>query len=68
MSKVLIKGGTIVNEGRSFQGDLLIDGEVISDIFEGMAPRGIYDEVVDATGCFILPGVIDAHVHSVSRD
>lgn len=38
MSKVLIKGGTIVNEGRSFQGDLLIDGEVISDIFEGMAP------------------------------
>ena len=51
MSKMLIKGGTIVNEGRSFQGDLLIDGEVISDIFEGMAPRGIYDEVVDATGC-----------------
>ena len=63
MSKMLIKGGTIVNEGRSFQGDLLVDGEVISDIFEGMAPRGIYDEVVDATGCFILPGVIDAHVH-----
>lgn len=32
MSKVLIKGGTIVNEGRSFLGDLLVDGEVISDI------------------------------------
>ena len=63
MSKVLIKGGTIVNEGRSFLGDLLVDGEVISDIFEGMAPRGIYDEVVDATGCFVLPGVIDDHVH-----
>ncbi len=28
-----------------------------------MAPRGIYDEVVDATGCFVLPGVIDDHVH-----
>lgn len=26
-------------------------------------PRGIYDEVVDATGCFVLPGVIDDHVH-----
>ena len=60
---MLIKGGTIVNEGRSFLGDLLVDGEVISDIFEGMAPRGIYDEVVDATGCFVLPGVIDDHVH-----
>ena len=63
MSKMLIKGGTIVNEGRSFLGDLLVDGEVISDIFEGMAPRGIYDEVVDAAGCFVLPGVIDDHVH-----
>ena len=40
---MLIKGGTIVNEGRSFLGDLLVDGEVISDIFEGMATRGIYD-------------------------
>lgn len=63
MAKVLIKGGTIVNEGRSFQGDLVVDGEIISDIFEGAAPRGIYDEVVDATGCFVLPGVIDDHVH-----
>ena len=63
MSKVLIQNGTIVNEGRSFKGDLLVDGEVISEIYEGMAPRGIYDEVVDASGCFVLPGVIDDHVH-----
>ena len=63
MSKVLIQNGTIVNEGRSFKGDLLVDGEVISEIYEGMAPRGIYDKVVDASGCFVLPGVIDDHVH-----
>ena len=63
MSKILIKGGTIVNEGRSFVGDLVVDGEYISDVFEGEAPRGTYDEVVDASGCFVLPGVIDDHVH-----
>ncbi|MGP1453826.1 MAG: dihydroorotase, partial [Segatella oris] len=26
-------------------------------------PRGIFDEIVNATGCFVLPGVIDDHVH-----
>lgn len=63
MSKTLIKGGIIVNEGRSFEGDLVVDGELISEIYEGMAPRGIYDQIVDASGCFVLPGVIDDHVH-----
>ena len=63
MSKTLIKGGTIVNEGRSFKGDLVVDGEVIKDIYEGEAPRGFYDHVVEASGCFVLPGVIDDHVH-----
>ena len=63
MSKTLIKGGTIVNEGRSFKGDLVVDGEVIKDIYEGEAPRGFYDQVVEASGCFVLPGVIDDHVH-----
>lgn len=61
--KILIKGGTIVNEGVSFKGDLLVDGEQISEIFQGQAPRGTYDQVVDASGCFVLPGVIDDHVH-----
>ena len=61
--KILIKGGTIVNEGVSFQGDLVVDGEQISEIFQGQAPRGTYDQVVDASGCFVLPGVIDDHVH-----
>lgn len=63
MMKILIKNGTIVNEGRSFLGDLIVDGEQIAEIYEGKAPRGIYDQVIDASGCFVLPGVIDDHVH-----
>jgi len=60
---ILIKGGTIVNEGTSYVGDLVVDGEQISEIYQGQAPRGTYDQVVDASGCFVLPGVIDDHVH-----
>ena len=61
--KILIKGGTIVNEGRQFIGDLVVNGEIIEHIYEDEAPRGTYDDIIDASGCFVLPGVIDEHVH-----
>lgn len=60
----LIQGGTIVNEGRSFIGSLIIEDDCIKEIIKNNeTPRGIFDEVVNATGCFVLPGVIDDHVH-----
>lgn len=60
--RTLISNGTIVNEGSSRKAHLLIDDEHIEGIYEGEAPRNV-DHVVDATGCFVLPGVIDDHVH-----
>lgn len=60
----LVYGGRIVNEGRVYEGSIIIEGDRISDIIEGKsAPRGNYEKKVDATGCFVLPGVIDEHVH-----
>ena len=60
----LIYGGRIVNEGRTFSGSVVIDNGVIADIQEeNMHPRGNYQHTVDATGCFVLPGIIDDHVH-----
>lgn len=60
----LIHGGTIVNEGQSFSGAIVIEGNQIADIItEQEAPRGNFDEIIDATGCFVLPGIIDTHVH-----
>ena len=59
----LIKGGIIVNEGRSYQGDLIINNSLIEAVVEGETSRSDYDEVIDATGCFVLPGIIDEHVH-----
>ena len=62
--KTLIKGGTIVNEGKTFRGYLVVDGEQITHIYNGEeAPRGSFDKTVDASGCFVMPGVIDDHVH-----
>lgn len=61
--RIIIENGTIVNEGRVFRGSLIIEDDTIRQIAEGEAPRGTYDEKVDATGCFVLPGIIDEHVH-----
>lgn len=62
--RTIIDGGCIVNEGRSFVGAVVIDDDRITEIKEGSHhPRGNYDRFVDATGCFVLPGVIDEHVH-----
>ncbi|MBP5776415.1 MAG: dihydroorotase [Prevotella sp.] len=62
--RTLIQGGTIVNEGCTFDGAIVIEDEVISQIQQGHTiPEASYDEVIDASGCFVLPGVIDDHVH-----
>ena len=62
--RTLIEGGTIVNEGKTFDGSVVIDGKDILTITEGTTrPEVSVDETIDASGCFILPGVIDDHVH-----
>ena len=63
MRQTLITNGRIVNEGQSFDGFVVIEGDCIKSIGKGEAPRGDYDETVDATGCLVLPGIIDDHVH-----
>jgi dihydroorotase len=62
--KTLIKGGTLVNEGRLFDGSIVVEDSRIAKIIEGNhTPDTSYDEVIDASGCFVLPGIIDDHVH-----
>ena len=62
--RTLIKGGTLVNEGQTFDGTIVIEDERIARLTPGnQIPEGSYDEVIDASGCFILPGIIDDHVH-----
>ena len=61
----LIKNGTLVNEGVSRQGTITIgdDGRIASIGTEAPLAEDHYDHVIDAAGCYVLPGVIDEHVH-----
>ncbi|MDR2888140.1 MAG: dihydroorotase [Bacteroidales bacterium] len=64
MSNTLINNATIVNEGKSYKGSLLIKDEKIAatgNIPEREIPRN--HKTIDATGLLLLPGVIDCHVH-----
>ena len=64
MKTTLIRHATIVNEGRSFIGSLLIAGETIRTIIEGeQAELPAADEIIDAKGQWLIPGLIDDQVH-----
>ena len=60
--RVLIKGGHLVNEGRTQDGFIVIEDGYIIEITK-QQPAASFDEVIDASGCYVLPGVIDDHVH-----
>lgn len=64
--KTLIKNVTIINEGSRFVGSVLVDNDIISAIYTGEIPAEIdltNVEVIDATGKWLIPGVIDDQVH-----
>ena len=64
MKRTLIRHAVIVNEGRKVQGAVVIEGEQIAEVLtEGQEPSAPCDEVIDAQGSYLLPGVIDDHVH-----
>jgi dihydroorotase len=59
--RTLIANANIVNEGKVFQGDLLIDGEIIAAIGSGLSAGNA--TVIDAKGKYLFPGAIDDQVH-----
>lgn len=63
--RLLIKDATVVNEGKSFRGSVVLENGFISDILQDnfISDSEHFDKVVDASGCYLLPGVIDDHVH-----
>lgn len=63
MNTILIQGGTIINEGKSFKGSILIDGDKIKQIIRQGDDLPKAGTVIDATGKLVMPGVIDDQVH-----
>ena len=65
MKRILIHNATIVNEGITKQGSVVIsDNGLITEVLtDGKPLSAPCDETIDATGLYLLPGVIDDHVH-----
>ena len=61
----LIENAHIVNEGRIFKGAVLVKNDIIDSIYKGEVPASVREkaEVIDASDCYLMPGVIDDHVH-----
>ncbi len=59
MASKIIKGGTVVTADLSYEADVKIEGDVIVEI----GPNLSGDEVLDATGCYVMPGGIDPHTN-----
>lgn len=60
--KILIKNATIVNENKLSESDLLIENDIISRIAKNISEEDA-DQVIDASGKYLMPGVIDDQVH-----
>ena len=61
MNSYLIKNATIVNEGSSFVGDLLVENGIIKKIDPSITINSM--TVIDASGKYLIPGLIDDQVH-----
>ena len=73
--RTIIEGGTIVNEGRTFDGSIIIEDGTIVDIVHSQQPArpcrfvpsgqrtANSQQPINASGCYILPGIMDDHVH-----
>src|SRR6185503_4357827 len=59
--KKLVRGGTVVTATDTFLADVVVEGEKIAGI--GAQGEDGFDEVIDASGCYVLPGLIDNHTH-----
>lgn len=62
MKNTLVVNANIVNEGKVFEGDLLIKGRFIDRVGTDLSSLAA-DDVIDAKGRYLVPGVIDDQVH-----
>ena len=63
MNRILIKNAKIVNEGTVFEGDLLIENDIIMEIAETISLKSSDCKIIDAQYNYVIPGIIDDQVH-----
>lgn len=63
MNRILIKNAKIVNEGTVFEGDVLIENDIIVEIADSISAKTSSCKIIDAEGNYLMPGAIDDQVH-----
>jgi dihydroorotase len=63
MNRILIKNAKIVNEGSIFEGDVLIENDLIVEVADSISLKSSDCKVIDAEGNYLIPGAIDDQVH-----
>ncbi|SHL84755.1 dihydroorotase [Flavobacterium chilense] len=63
MNRILIKNAKIVNEGSIFEGDVLIENDLIVEVSDSISLKSSDCKVIDAEGSYLMPGAIDDQVH-----
>jgi len=63
MNRYLIKNAKIVNEGVVFEGDVLIENDLIVEVSDSISLKSSDCMIIDAEGSYLMPGVIDDQVH-----
>ncbi|MCD6076773.1 MAG: cytosine deaminase, partial [Ramlibacter sp.] len=61
----LIRGATVITmdrQGDLPQADILVSADRIVDVAPAITADGV--EIVDATGCIVIPGLVNAHMHT----
>ena len=61
LMQILIKNAQIVNEGKIYKSDVLIEDKIIKKIEAEIIIKA--EQIIDAKGLYLLPGVIDDQVH-----
>src|SRR5260370_25217752 len=62
LMSTLIQNGTVVTAESTFPADILVEGEQIKEVRQGI-PANAADRVMNAAGLLLMPGGIDAHPH-----
>ena len=61
--KILIKNGHVIDPDTKLDqvADVLLEDDKIQEVKENIKDKA--DRVIDARGCYVMPGLIDMHVH-----
>lgn len=63
MSRLIIRNGKVVSPTATYAADIIIEGEKIAGIVSPGIMNSDTGQEIDATGCFVLPGLVDPHTH-----